>query len=147
MVSEKIDVADRLAIQDLLSGYCHAIDAARADLCVDLFADDAELYTPVGDAKGKEAIRDWIEGRLALRAPEFQVGHYLLNTMVALTGPNTAKVRSMFLYTRTRRDGSAPAELLGTGIYEEEVRKEAGRWKFAIHRFSTSAPLDDAFFR
>ena len=105
-----------------------------------------ELYTPVGDAKGKQAILEWIEGRLALRAPDYQVGHYLLNTMVASTGANTAKVRSMFLYTRVRRDGSAPAELLGTGIYEEEVRKEAGRWKFATHRFSISAPLDDVFF-
>jgi hypothetical protein len=146
MTLENLSAEDRLAIQDLLSGYCHAIDASRADLCIGLFADDAELYTPVGDAKGRQAILAWIEGRLALRAPAYQVGHHLLNTMVAATGPNTAKVRSMFLYTRVRRDGSASAELLGTGIYEEEVRKEAGRWKFAIHRFSISAPLDDVFF-
>jgi hypothetical protein len=146
MSSDSIEIKDRLAIQDVLSGYCHAMDASRADLCIDLFTDDAALQTPVGDRKGRAGILEWIEGRLALRAPEYQVGHYMLNSLMTRLSPNSVKVRSMFLYTRQRRDGSSSAELLGAGLYEDEVRKEPAGWRFSSRRFTMSAPLDDAFF-
>lgn len=147
MSADNVAVEDRLAIQDLLSRYCYGMDASRADLTIELFTDDATLHTAVGEAQGKAGILEWIEGRLALRAPDYQVGHYLLNTLVVATGPHSAKVRSMLLYTRQRRDGSASAELLGMGIYEDEVRKEQGRWKFSARRVGIAPPLDDAFFR
>jgi hypothetical protein len=147
MSADHVGIEDRLAIPDLLSRYCYAMDASRADLTIDLFTDDATLHTAVGEAEGRAGILEWIEGRLKMRAPEFQVGHYLLNTLVAATGPNSAKVRSMLLYTRQRRDGAASAELLGTGIYEDEVRKDEGRWRFSARRASIGPALDDAFFK
>ena len=109
MSADNVDIHDRLAIQDLLARYCHSIDASRADLCIGLFTDDAILDTPVGKAEGRAAILEWIEGRLALRAPEYQVGHYMMNTLVTRLSPDSVKVRSMFLYTRQRRDGAACA--------------------------------------
>ncbi len=146
MSADNVEIHDKLAIQELLARYCHSIDASRADLCIGLFADDAVLDTPVGKAEGRAAILEWIEGRLKMRAPEYQVGHYMMNTLVARLGPDSVKVRSMFLYTRQRRDGAASAELLGSGLYEDEVRKEASGWKFSARRFTIAAPLDDAFF-
>jgi len=147
MDADNVGLEDRLAIQDLLSRYCHAMDSARADLTIELFTDDATLDTSVGGAQDKAGILEWIEGRLALRAPDYQVGHYLLNTLIAATGPNAAKVRSMMLYTRQRRDGGASAELIGTGIYEDEMRKEQGRWKFSARRVSIGSAVDDVYFK
>ena len=147
MSSDNIEIEDRLAIQDLLSRYCHAMDASRADLCIELFTDDAAIHTPVGERQGRAGILEWIKGRLALRAPDYQVGHYMLNSLVTRLSPNSVKVRSMFLYTRQRRDGSSNAELLGAGLYEDEVRKDPAGWRFSSRRFSIALPLDDAFFR
>ena len=146
MVSDDIVLEDRLAIHDLLSRYCHAMDASRADLCIGLFADDAFIQTPVGEATGRAAILAWIEGRLALRSPDHQVGHFLLNSLMTAVSPTHVRVRSMHLYTRQRLDQTAATELISTGIYEDEVRKGATGWQFCSRRFSISAPLDDAYF-
>lgn len=147
MSVNNVGIEDRLAIHDLLARYCHAMDASRADLAIGLFTADAALHTPVGERQGSAGILEWIEGRLAMRDPDYQVGHYMLNTLIAGTGPDSAQVRSMFLYTRQRRDGASSAELLGSGIYEDSVRREKGVWRFSARRFSIGGDLDDAFFR
>lgn len=141
-----IDLQDRLAIGDLLARYCHAMDASRADLCIGLFAEDATMHTPVGEAVGRTAILAWIEQRLALRSPDYQVGHYLLNPLLAAEGPTQVRVRSMLLYTRQRVDESGATELLSTGIYEDVVRKSPDGWQFQSRRYRLSAPLDGAYY-
>jgi hypothetical protein len=136
-----------MAIQEVLARYCHAMDASRADLAIGLFADDAALETPVGEARGRAAILTWIEERLALRSSEYQVGHYLLNPLVTASAPGRARARSMLLYTRQEigRDGSA--ELLSTGIYEDELRLGDTGWQFLTRRWTLSAPLDEIYFK
>ena len=146
MTSDRIETSDVLAIHELLARYCHAMDAARADLAIELFTEDAVLETPVGSAQGRAAIQEWIEGRLALRSTDHQVGHYLLNPLIAPTDANHARIRSMLLYTRQAVDGQGRAELLSTGIYEDEVARSAERWRFARRRWTLSAPLDGAYF-
>lgn len=147
MPSDTIMLEDKLAIQDLLSRYCHAMDASRADLCIELFTDDAAIHTPVGEAEGRDAILAWIKHRLSLRSPDYQVGHFLLNSLLMAVNPSTVKVRSMHLYTRQRLDASAATELLSTGIYEDEVRKSSKGWQFYSRRFSIVSPLQDAYFK
>lgn len=147
MESEPISPSDRAAIGDLLAGYCHAMDASRADLCIGLFTDDAVLETAVGNAEGRDEILAWIEGRLALRDAAFQVGHYLLNPLITLTSEHEARVRSMLLYTRMAVDRDLSAELLSTGLYEDEVRRTAAGWRFSRRRWSLREPLSDAYFR
>ncbi len=146
MQPNPISLEDRLAIGDLLARYCHAMDASRADLAIGLFAADAVLETPVGEARGRDAILAWIEGRLALRSREHQVGHYLLNPLVAASAPDRARVRSMLLYTRQAIDREGSAELLSTGLYEDEVVRASDRWLFLRRRWTLSAPLDADYF-
>lgn len=146
MPRDTIEFEDRVAISELLARYCHAMDASRADLCIGLFAKDAVLETPVGTAEGRQAILEWIEDRLSLRSAEHQVGHYLLNPLLAPLSPTHTRVRSMLLYTRQKPDVDLSAELLSTGIYEDEVVKTAGEWRFTRRRWSLTEPLDDAYF-
>lgn len=146
MASQPIDPADRQAILDLLSAYCHAMDAARADLCIELFAQDAVLETPVGKAEGRAAIREWMDGRLALRSSEYQVGHSLLNPLLAPVAPDRVRVRSMLLYTRQKIGVDMSGELLATGIYEDETIRTADGWRFLRRRWGLSEPLDDVYF-
>ena len=146
MPPDPISLADRFAIIDLLSGYCHAMDASRADLAIALFADDALLETPVGRAEGRDEILAWIEGRLAMRDPRYQVGHHLLHPLLARTGDDVVRVRSMLVYTRMADDSEMAADLLSTGIYEDVVRRSADGWRFARRAYALRAPLDDAYF-
>lgn len=146
MPRQPIDLEDRLAIDDLLAGYCHAMDAARADLAIRLFAQDAVLETPIGNAEGRDAILAWIEERLASRSSDYQVGHYLLNPLFAPVGADRMRVRSMLLYTRQAIGSMGAAELGGTGIYEDEVVRTPAGWRFRHRRWSLSEPLDDAYF-
>jgi len=143
---DTIEFEDRVAISELLARYCHAMDASRADLCIGLFANDAVLETPVGTAEGRQAILEWIEDRLSLRSAEHQVGHYLLNPLLAPLSSTRTRVRSMLLYTRQQPGVDLSAELLSTGIYEDEVVKAAGEWHFTRRRWSLTEPLDDAYF-
>ena len=146
MTRHPVELEDRLAITELLARYCHAMDASRADLVIDLFAEDAILETPVGNAEGREAILDWIENRLSLRSVDYQVGHYLLNPLLAPISQTRIQVRSMLLYTRQAVDADLSAELLSTGIYEDEVVKTSTCWRFARRRWGLREPLLDAYF-
>ena len=146
MTRPPIELADRMALTDLLAAYCHAMDACRGDLCIGLFADDAVLETPVGHAKGRSAILAWMEGRFALRPSDHQVGHYLLNPLFAVESPTRARVRSMLLYTRQSLLEDGKSELLSTGIYEDEVEKAGGTWRFTRRRWELKSPLDAIYF-
>lgn len=141
-----IDLEERMAITDLLAAYCHAMDAARADLAIRLFADDAVLETPVGNATGRAAILAWIEGRLALRSSAHQVGHYLLNPLFARTSEARIRVRSMLLYTRQSLEENGRSELLSTGIYEDVVERSSAGWRFTRRCWQLRTPLEDGYF-
>lgn len=142
MISE----ADRSAIQDLLSRYCHSIDAHRADLCAGLFTDDATLETPVGTAVGAAAIREWIDGRLAQRRAGIQVRHLVLSTLLAPVDADRVRVRSVLLYTWETLELPREASVKSTVIYEDVVRRTSEGWRFSARTCDTQLPLDDVYF-
>jgi hypothetical protein len=145
-MANSLPVEDTLAIHELLARYCHGMDAARADLVTDLFTDDAQMQTQVGNSSGKAQIKAWIDERLAQRDAKFQVGHYLLNPLTFAASESEARVRSMLLYTKQSLDFSAPCELVATGIYEDVVVKTAEGWKFKSRKSTLNAPLADRYF-
>lgn len=146
MTRARIDLDDRMALTDLLAAYCHAMDASRADLAIRLFAEDATLETPVGNANGRPAILAWIEGRLAIRPSGYQVGHYLLNPLFARANATRFRVRSMLLYTRQSLEENGRSELLSTGIYEDEVERTGAGWRFARRCWRLRAALDEDYY-
>lgn len=141
-----ISDADRSAIEELLSRYCHSIDAPRADLCAGLFTDDAVLETPVGSAEGIMAIREWIDGRLALRQDDIQVRHFMLSTLMAPIEPDRVRARSTLLYTWESLEIPREVSVKSTVIYEDVVRRTPSGWRFASRRCDTRLPLDDVYF-
>ena len=142
MISE----ADRSAIHDLLSRYCHSIDASRADLCAALFAEDALLETPVGRAEGIGEIREWMDGRLAQREPGIQVRHITQSVLLAEVEPDVVRVRSILLYTWETLEIPREVSFRSTVIYEDVVRRTTAGWRFAARKCDTQLPLDDVYF-
>jgi hypothetical protein len=142
----KISEADRFSISELLSRYCHSIDAERADLCAGLFTDDAVLKTPVGHADGHDAIREWIDGRLALREKGVQVRHFMLSTLLAVIDTDRVRARSTLLYTWEGLEIPRQVTVKSTVIYEDEVRRTSKGWRFSSRVCDTIIPLDDVYF-
>ena len=142
-----VDESDRAAIHELLSRYCHSIDAHRADLCAGLFTEDAVLETPVGEATGAAAIREWIDGRLALRQEGVQVRHFMLSTLLAPVGDDEVRARSILLYTWETLEIPREVDVKSTVIYEDVVRRTPDGWRFSARRCDTQLPLDDVYFR
>jgi len=142
MISE----ADRSAISELLSRYCHSIDAHRADLCASLFTEDAVLKTPVGQAEGAKGIRDWIDERLALRQEGTQVRHFMLSTLLAPLDDDRVRARSILLYTWETLEIPREVSVKSTVIYEDEVRRTSAGWRFSARTCDTQLPLDDIYF-
>jgi len=141
-----ISDADRSAIGELLSQYCHSIDAPRGDLCAGLFTDDAVLETPVGRAEGAAEIREWIDGRLALRQDGVQVRHMMQSILLAPIEPDLVRVRSTLLYTWETLEIPREVSVKSTVTYEDRVRRTASGWRFASRRCDTQLPLDDVYF-
>ena len=146
MEMTKISDADRSSITELLSRYCHSIDADRADLCAGLFTDDAILKTPVGEANGQSAIREWIDGRLALREKGVQVRHFMLSTLLAQIDADRIRARSTLLYTWEGLEIPREVTVKSTVIYEDEVRRTPKGWLFSSRECDTALPLDDVYF-
>jgi SnoaL-like domain len=118
--------ADRVEIIEVLSRYCHLIDARNWDALAEVFTDDAvcsytreldgvrESFPPV---QGIEGIRTWLES--SLRPVETM--HYMLNHVFESMEDDRAQTTSYLLVRGTQTGG----------VYEgDHVRTREG-WRVA----------------
>jgi uncharacterized protein (TIGR02246 family) len=120
----------RLAIADLLAAATQAGDARKADAYAECFTDDGVLE--LGEAiPGREAIRAWMKTPSPIPPPKDRpagfVSHHLTTSRIELTGEATATGRTYWLVT-------SPAGLDHNGYYDDEFRREHGRWLLARRR-------------
>jgi hypothetical protein len=122
------ELSDRVAIDDLLTRYTIAVDAAEWELLDTVFTPDARIdYTSAGGIAGSRSeIKEW----LALALAAFPVRQHLLgNKRVTLDG-DTASVRAYFfnpMYLQNP-DGSrryAP----GGGYYNHTLVRTSEGWR------------------
>lgn len=125
------EVADRLAITDLLHTYAWAIDEQDWDLLATVFTPDAHLdysSNPGGVKGGFAEVRDW----LASVMPYFPVTQHLMsNSLVTLDG-DRATARTMVHNPQGARTRQGPPHIFYVGArYDDElVRTDAG-WRIA----------------
>ena len=87
-------LADRLAIEDLLTRYAHAVDRHDWDLYRSVFTDDAHIdYTSAGGIAGTldEAVTF-----LATTLPMFEMTQHLVGNVDVRIEGDTATVSAMF---------------------------------------------------
>ena len=90
----------------------------------ELFTEDGELVAPLGTAKGRDVIRNTLVERLDGIPAGY---HYYSNTVIELDG-DTAEMWVMFAYVQP--DSEAWPKSWLTGHYNDELRRENGRWAF-----------------
>jgi hypothetical protein len=130
-VSRLRELLEVEAIRKLHLDYSLAMDERDFDRLADCFSDDVLCeYGPYGAWSGKETVmknyRKTFTGDLAL---PFTSQHINTNHTVELLSPSEAKGQCYLLDVATH---VAPDEnpILWFALYDEEYRKEQGRWVF-----------------
>lgn len=124
---------DRLAIHDLLAMHGHLVDAGELERLAELFSDDVVYdLTPLGGTvlEGVDAIA----ASARALGESNPVAHLVTNIVIQERGSEVT-ARSKFLGVRS--DGS-----VGSGVYEDVLRRTADGWRIAHRRVSLRrAPL------
>jgi len=119
-------------IRELLARYNHCVDSRDADGWIALFTADATMDLGGRSLEGPEQLRAFVAalgpaGSGVLR-------HYAVNEVIEVDG-DRATVRCSLLAVGRTDDGPR----LTTGRYEDELRREAGTWRFSRRRFVPDA--------
>jgi hypothetical protein len=122
-------LADRMAIDDLLTHYATLVDGARFDELDQVFTADAVLdYRSAGGIRGRfPEVRDW----LAAVLPAFTWTQHLVTNRAVELGPDAdaATCRSLFLNPNSMEiDGRPWLFVVGGAYHDRLVRTEAG-WR------------------
>jgi uncharacterized protein (TIGR02246 family) len=121
------DLADRIAIADLFTRYCGALDNGEVETVVGCFTADAELKSPMIDLEGHAAIRDFVGRFAAQRAAGVQFRHMVTNVAATIDGERaTATAYLLVLISQNGTHHTLPP-----GRYECDLVKEGGAWRFS----------------
>ena len=136
------ELADRVAIGDLLDDYAHGIDTRNFDLVASLFTRDAHLdYTSSG---GPAAGRDEVIGWLRASLPAVTVTQHLLTNRRIRVSGSSATVRTELLNPLLFAGVNGTELMLLGGRYDDRVVRTPDGWLIAerVHTATwTAGPL------
>jgi len=111
---------DFVELQQLLSRYCHIVDAKAWDQLDRIFAADASVTV-----EGVYPTTSGIDGLRSLYARmNHPVAHTSSSLIVVESGPATARLASKWVTVRAEG-------LAGTGVYEDVVVRTANGWRIS----------------
>ncbi|OJY68107.1 MAG: hypothetical protein BGP16_14655 [Sphingobium sp. 66-54] len=125
------ELADRAAIQDLLTRYYNNFGGNIESSLGDYYAEDGEMILGPRSYKGIEAIKG-AYAAVPADAPQrkaFALNILISNMLVTVRG-DTATARLVFTETTTEKEGEAP-RLLVQGREFDHLVKRNGRWLIA----------------
>ncbi len=127
--TEDIALADRVAMDDLLTRYATAIDTRDWDLLDTVFTDDAQLdYRSAGGIEGSyREVRRW----LAEVLPIFDVTQHLVVNRQFVTDGGGVQASSCFLNVNRLQVGGEPWLFTVGGQYHDRLVGPAGGWRIA----------------
>src|SRR6202034_4351687 len=92
---------DRVAIQDLFTRYCCALDDGEIETVVGCFTGDAIFKSPVIDISGHDEIRAFAGRFAAQRAAGTQFRHMVSNIAVRINGNRAAATAYLLVLIST----------------------------------------------
>lgn len=133
------EIADRLAIAEVLARYCRGIDRCDGALLAAVFTPDARIDYGDGAKTPAETIPGLMAGLGAMRLTQ----HNISNTVMQITGATAkAETHCVALHLIPSPDGEI--ELVVGGRYLDRLTKSAGQWRIAerlyVMDWNRSAP-------
>lgn len=127
------ELADRVAIHEVMQKYVWTVDSLDADGYVSVFTEDAEIDSNGTVMKGHEAIRKVVTGMQASQAknraegkPPGALHHVISNEKISFQGPADATYQSYWQTMRKGTDNRYTAG--GFGTSEDHLVKRDGKW-------------------
>ena len=118
------ELLDRMALQQLVTSYCHAIDRRDYGLLRSLYHDDAIDDHGAMFCGSPDQYVTWLPGMMA----QWQAtAHTVTNMLVLFDGDHAEAESSCTAWHRTA-DGAR--DVIVHGRYLDQFRKRAGAWKF-----------------
>ena len=126
---------DKEAIRDLLLAYGRALDGRDTQAYADLFAADGAWSGGVGQARTPAGIKKMLDDLFGSSTGGFSKAHHVMANMAISVDGNTATASSRWMWMLGDADGSPM--VMRSGMYEDELVREDGRWKFRSRRAIT----------
>jgi uncharacterized protein (TIGR02246 family) len=117
--------ADKLAIQELCSRYCHTNDSQDSEGWARCFTPDGAFEFDGSVVRGHDALREYAEAH----ARVMRCRHMTLNHLYQVDG-NKATGQSTTVVTLATEGGY---KIFGQGKYQDRLLKQDGKWRF-VHR-------------
>jgi hypothetical protein len=130
------DIADRIAIQDLVVKYARARDTTNPDLYREIFAGDAVIALADGRVMSKDL--EEILAKVATDQVRFNPGrrpgvtsyaimrHEVSNITVSVSGDSASS--DYYIDTLAFNEAEKRPEIIAAGRSEDRYRRENGRW-------------------
>ncbi|MEQ8395977.1 nuclear transport factor 2 family protein [Thalassobaculum sp.] len=139
------------AIKRLKAEYCRFVDTKQWDRLSALFAEET-MFEGFGSAPTGSTARDFIKG-ISHRMTGAVTIHHVCNPEIAFLDPDRARgiwaMTDLVELAAGMRPKEAPDSrgFRGYGHYQEEYRRDGGRWKFCFLRLTRLRldPLPDDF--
>jgi hypothetical protein len=131
----ELTTTDRLAIQEVLHRYCHALDRGRWDEFAALFTDDCslDLSQVLGRYEGAAGIRQFCE---TIGSVSLFMRHLVTNVVIEGEGERARAAAYVIAITGAQ----GPSQRQTTGLYEDELVKRDGRWLLHRRRLALDVP-------
>jgi hypothetical protein len=124
-----LNTEDRLAIQELYARYNHAIDFGHADDWAACFTPEGTFSSPgAPESKGTAALAAFASGFAAT----MKARHWTNNLVLTPNGNGVSGTCYLVLLNLAAK----PASIMISGIYQDELVRSGGEWKFASRKVS-----------
>jgi 3-phenylpropionate/cinnamic acid dioxygenase small subunit len=142
-VSKTLEVADRLALADLVHAYAAAVDDRRFDDAADLFTETAELklpdppqsLEPVRLSKGRAAIRSAVASVTAVQRTQ----HAIVGEVYWSGAKDTARGRIACLAHHFSQRDEGFSDLLWHTRYDDLYARTDAGWRIQVRTLTINA--------
>ncbi len=121
------ELLDRVAIEDVLYRYCHAVDRCDAELLRSVYwpgAIDDHIFW-------QGTAEEFVDFCIPVLESRDQTLHSITNVMIRIEG-DQAYVQSYYrAYERLRKKDGTPNDLTMYGRYLDRMEKREGEWRIA----------------
>ena len=120
---------DILAIQKLVADYNHVVDTGNGEAFAALFVDGGSLDTGFNVVKGADELRGFADF-----VPTMAPGARHLVSNVSIDGEGQNATARLYLQMWSTAGGAAETKLVISGVYEDTLRRDDGRWRFVTRK-------------
>jgi ketosteroid isomerase-like protein len=118
------EVADKLAIMQLVHRFENAFDAGDIDAHMATWAEEMAFESPFGTYSDRNAYKEWVIGFMGQTKAMGGTRHLITNTIIDIQGEEASMFCYLIILNRQKRS------IIASSTCQDSFRKIDGEWKF-----------------